>query len=115
MNDFHARFTHRCANAEVEIWDYHAVLFTSTDRIYISGSDFILYELHWMNNLNEKNIRNTVESMRKQYGTKLKFINNCTDNLDISTLSPLGRFIVSLEVNSNGPISVNPTVCMNSL
>lgn len=119
---FHNQFTAHFPNTEVKIIrkfkyeNLNKLLSISKDQIYIRDRNIL--EIHWMNNFNEQNIRNTFNKASKTERsyhtiTDLKFINQCSDNLDISILSSMQSTCSNprhLEITSNGPISINAIV-----
>lgn len=120
MENFQARFTQRFPNAEVEIiGPDDDIICTSKDRVYMYTSSPYSCELHWIDNFSEQNVRNTLKKISnalnvnfKDINNCLKFVNHCTDNLDISALSTL-KCIECLDIKSKGPISVNTIVSMD--
>lgn len=64
-----------------------------------------------LDNFNAKNIQNTIENADfVPDGGSLKFVNNCTDNLDVSIFSVVWNQVDCLKIESKGPISVNANV-----
>lgn len=104
--DFHRRLA--TYNTEIDVNGYIGSVCTSKDRFYVCEGQS--GELHWMNNLNERNVREFMEGVRKCYWLEqIKFVNNCTEaGLDISAL--MDNDTISLDIESNGPITfkVNP-------
>lgn len=116
ISEFHSRFANGIGNAEVEIINHfeYPMMSTSKDRTYMYSGNSI--ELHWMNNFNEKEVQKLLNKLNhwQQYD-HLKFINHCSDHTsDISTLSPRIDHTDCLEIKSNGPITVNAIVSVNS-
>lgn len=117
--EFYVRFTSQFPNTTLNIGDDvmagNGILSISRDRIYIF--DDKTDELHWMENFNEKSIRNTMKEAVGicDHPENFKFINNCSDNLDVSMLSnECTSKTISLEVKSKGSISVNKVVSVNN-
>lgn len=109
--EFHERFAKRFANVELKISYLGDVVSTSKDRIYLYETESNTLEVHWMDNFNQHNIRNTLRKISNWHQVyNLKFINNCFDNFDISILSLKTNYINCLEIKSKGPISVNAFV-----
>lgn len=111
INEFHARFAERLANAEVAIVDDDGceMLSISKDRIYVCDYDSM--ELHLMGNCNENHIRNTlIRTSSDRIFQNFKFIINCSNDLNISMISSGVKCLRCLEIKSKGPISVNTNV-----
>lgn len=72
-------------------------------------------ELHWMENFNEKSARKTFNEINLGWHFRLKFINNCSENLDILIFSSFGKEMEYLEIESKGPISINADVSINTI
>lgn len=108
--DFHARFA--IFNTQIDVTRDTSTVSTSKDRIYVCDKRSV--ELHWMDNFNEKNIRNVINGIDQQNElAQVKFVNKkCVEHsLDISTL--LGTHFndtASLHIDSIGPIAVNGNV-----
>lgn len=105
INELHVRFTALFPWAEITLvltveHEKKEIFFTSNDKFFKCDDD--LMELHWMENFNEENIRQTIENVVLWYRFKgLKFINNCTCDLDIAILSrKTTRDIEWLEIHS---------------
>lgn len=105
--DFYARIA--TTNTEIDIIKNDSKVSISKDRVFIVEDNSL--ELHWMENLNETDVRKMLD---KQWGwiNYLKFVNNCSEQtFDISALVP-ERFsrLGYLELKSNGPVTVNANV-----
>lgn len=105
VRDFHARFA--STNTEINISDNINKVSTSEERIFVFEGGSV--ELHWMANLNEKNVRKVMDGV--PIIRKMKFINHCAGPaLDISTFSTRYDEISSLDIKSFGPIIANANV-----
>lgn len=110
INDFHARFVR--SNTEIRLRESINMIAITTDYLFMVHKFSV--ELHWMNNLNEMNVRKLLKSWR--FPKALKFGNRCVDHIfDISALAYLENYSVEicLDIKSNGAISVKSKVSEN--
>lgn len=102
-HDLYSNFTN--TSTEINIICERVLLSITND--YLFECDLATAELHWMNNLNDKNVQEAMARLRKWsiFLYNLKFINNCAEStLDISSLKSLA---MRLDIKSKGPITVN--------
>lgn len=112
MYEFYLRFINQLANTEVKIVGKSgSTISASRDRIFVSNKSDGTLELHWMDNFNEKNVRNTLKEADIYCPYYLRFINNCSNSLDVSILSSVCS-PDSLEIKSKGSIKINQFVSM---
>lgn len=108
VRDFHARFVQ--TNAEIDVINTSgSKVSTSKDRVFKYAFGHTV-ELHWMDNLNGKNVRKVINECNA--ATEVKFINNCAEpSVDISAIVDRGcRAVTCLDIRSIGPISANGNV-----
>lgn len=108
INEFHGRFAG--TNTEIEIVNGFGIgtVFTSKDFAYVSKRESL--ELHWMANLNDKNVQKAMARVQNCI-TDLKFINPCADNtVDICAFLPEFKLLQCLDIKSNGPITFKANV-----
>lgn len=109
INEFHARFAD--TNIEMEIADEYKedeMVATSKDRIFMKFGNSL--EVHWMDDLNESNVRKMMNEIPDKI-SEVKFINNCAvHTLDICTLLTDFNQLKSLDIKSNGPVTFKENV-----
>lgn len=107
--DFHAHFAR--IGTEINIISGYDTVSTSKDRIFVSEMRSV--ELHWMLNLNERNVREVMNGVHRWHQLEeIKFINNCAETaMDVSSFMHANfDYTVSLDIKSKGPITVNGNV-----
>lgn len=107
MDAFYSRFVKRFPNTKLTMECMFGGLSVSKDRIY--AHDGKLLKLHWMNNLDQKEIQKVMKEISYNI-YELEFINQCTDNLDVATFASRKNDLYNLEITSKGPISINKNV-----
>lgn len=107
MNEFHSRLIQRYANVDVFVKCYFDVLSASKDGIYT----WYCQSLHWMDNFDKKSFKSTLKET-KHFIPESEFINNCSNDLDVSvfSLNRWFRYLRTLKIKSHGPISTNKNV-----
>lgn len=111
INEFHSRFIKSTTKTKIYGgYDFSTISF-SKEWTFIRRHD--LLELYWMENFNERSVQQLINEYFGWYKIKrLKFINNSADEpLDISILMhACFDSAHSLDIISNGPITVNANV-----
>lgn len=108
--DFHNSFEQYDTELKIFCIDQYPILSTTKDRIFIYSNDSL--ELYWMNNLNEKNLRKVSSAAMVDRVEKFKFINHCKEHtVDVAAFMAASiEYVKSLEIKSNGPVTVNANV-----
>lgn len=111
VNDFHARYAKSNTKIKLDSDSDSVDVYMCITRDYLLSLSFDgdLFEIHWMENLNEKHV---LEVMTEYcYHNSVKFVNNCADHgFNISTLGKGFAAMECLDFKSNGPIRVDSSV-----